>query len=152
MPKFKLVGKVFKDSQEGYATLASGSCVKEAESAEALREAWEHDMKIAFPMGADYNVEYHCKVEPVDAEPIGVADHADRSADIDRWIATLPKDEQDRINRYAGRHGRLDNNDRPHEYMCPYLPGPYRQEPPAWVVWCTIAVVVGLIAFFGLGG
>ncbi len=74
MPKFKLLGRVVKESEAGVETLASGSCIKEAESAEALRIAWEHDMRNAFPMGPDYNVDYHCVIEPITAEPIGVAD------------------------------------------------------------------------------
>lgn len=67
--KYKLEGEVRKVRDGPDEILASGGCIKEAESADALKEAWERDMKIAFPMGADYNVEYHCTVTPVDDEP-----------------------------------------------------------------------------------
>lgn len=63
--KFRLDGKVFKDSEAGTVLLASGSAVKEAESAAAVKAAWEADMKAAFPMGPDYNVDYVCEVTEV---------------------------------------------------------------------------------------
>lgn len=66
--KFKLEGKVVKDSENGTEVLASGGCIKEATSAEALKEAWLRDMKTAFPMGADYNVDYHCTVTEVEED------------------------------------------------------------------------------------
>lgn len=62
---YRLEGKVLKDSEHGSEVLASGGCTKEAVSGQALKDAWERDMKIAFPMGADYNVEYHCTVTDV---------------------------------------------------------------------------------------
>lgn len=76
--KFKITSGVVKDScYDGIRrseSLAHGECVREAESAEALRAAWERDMRICFPEGPDYNIHYSCVIEPVTAEPIGVAD------------------------------------------------------------------------------
>ena len=69
MPKFRIEGQVRKVWDGPDEILAKGSIVKEAESAEALKAAWESDMKIAFPMGADYNVEYYCNVTPLDEAP-----------------------------------------------------------------------------------
>lgn len=64
--KFKIEGKVIKIWDGPDEVLASGGCVKDAVSAEALKADWERDMKIAFPMGADYNVEYRCTITPLD--------------------------------------------------------------------------------------
>lgn len=64
--KFKVVGKVFREDDNGTELLASGEITKEGKSAEAIKEAWERDMRAAFPMGPDYNVEYHCTVTPLD--------------------------------------------------------------------------------------
>lgn len=66
--RFKIKGIVEKHSDAGVETLAEGEIVKEAESAEALKAAWEADMRRAFPMGPDYNVEYHCTVTPLDED------------------------------------------------------------------------------------
>lgn len=66
--RFKIEGKVLKVCEGPDEILASGDCIKQAVSAEALKAAWERDMKIAFPMGADYNVEYYCTVTPLDDE------------------------------------------------------------------------------------
>lgn len=66
MPKFKIEGQVRKVWDGPDQILAKGGAVKEAASAEALKAAWERDMKVAFPMGPDYNVEYHCTVTPLD--------------------------------------------------------------------------------------
>lgn len=66
--KYKLEGKVLKVWTGPDEILASGGCIKEALSADALKEVWERDMKRAFPMGADYNVEYHCTVTPLDED------------------------------------------------------------------------------------
>lgn len=63
--RFRIEGKVLKVWDGPDVVLASGSVVKEAESAEALQAAWERDMRIAFPIGPDYNVEYVCNVTPL---------------------------------------------------------------------------------------
>lgn len=75
MPKFKVEGRVVRVSDGGGAVVVSrGATVKEAASAAELREAWERDMRIVFPQGPDYDMDYHCTVTRVEAEPIGVAD------------------------------------------------------------------------------
>lgn len=75
--KYKLVGKVLKVSDGPDEVLASGECVKEAVSGQALKDAWEADMKRAFPMGADYNVEYHCTVTDVTDADADADDESD---------------------------------------------------------------------------
>lgn len=86
MKKFTLEGKVLKVGEGPDEILAAGGCVKEAVSAEALKEAWERDMKIAFPQGADYNVEYHCTVTPVEGDPNVMRDDGD-GVDDDAYAA-----------------------------------------------------------------
>lgn len=66
--KFKIEGHVRKvwDGPDEILADMKGGVIREAESAEVLKAAWERDMQSCFPQGPDYNVEYHCTVTLVE--------------------------------------------------------------------------------------
>jgi hypothetical protein len=66
VPKFHFIGKVYRDSEAGCRQIAYGETVRDAESADALRGAWERDMRKLHPDGPDYNIILTCDIKPVD--------------------------------------------------------------------------------------
>lgn len=65
MPQYQIYGKVTRTGDEGTRVVAEGASIKEADSAEALKAAWEADMRAAFRDGPHDTVEYFCRVSPL---------------------------------------------------------------------------------------
>jgi hypothetical protein len=65
MPMFRIRGKVIRTSDAGTETIAEGSIIKEAESAMALKAAWEADMRKCFQDGPDSTVDFFAHVEAI---------------------------------------------------------------------------------------